>query len=48
MKRARVVDDELRIASRRETGRWCAERRRSDVALNTEMRTLDIQRSQPW
>ncbi len=24
-----------------ETGKWCAQRRRSDVAMNTEMRTLD-------
>jgi hypothetical protein len=24
-----------------ETGEWCAKRRRSDVAMNTEMRTLD-------
>jgi len=24
-----------------ETGRWCAEHRRSDVAMNTELRTLD-------
>jgi 4-hydroxy-3-polyprenylbenzoate decarboxylase len=30
-----------------ETGRWCAERRRSDVAMNTEMRTLDSERSRP-
>jgi 4-hydroxy-3-polyprenylbenzoate decarboxylase len=24
-----------------ETGRWCAEHRRSDVPMNTEIRTLD-------
>ena len=28
-----------------ETGRWCAEHRRSDVSMNTEMRTLDSERS---
>ena len=42
-----VVDRPMQQAQRAvrgeywETGTWCAEHRRSDVPMNTEMRTLD-------